>query len=179
MVRRLPQLSSTQIIWFSSSISSTCRVGYCDGGGGPQVGEVTNGGSPTYHVNVIKLKWGIIWTGGLPHLSGLPHLPGVPQLHVNRPLIHESCKLQNNWVKCAWRTAQTSQTYRLPHLLNAIPSPTLTSLRCTKKKTKHCSLLKVVRNASLLFLFFAINCQREARRALYFCIFLIYRFSQG
>ena len=33
---------------------------------------------PTYHVNVIKLKWKIIWTGGLPHLSGLPHLPGVP-----------------------------------------------------------------------------------------------------
>ena len=31
-----------------------------------------------YHVNVIKLKWEIIWTGGLPHLSGLPHLPGVP-----------------------------------------------------------------------------------------------------
>ena len=26
------------------------------GGGGPQIGEVTCGGSPTYHVNVIKLK---------------------------------------------------------------------------------------------------------------------------
>ena len=26
---------------------------------------------PTYHVNVIKWKWEIIWTGGLPHLSGL------------------------------------------------------------------------------------------------------------
>ena len=35
-------------------------------------------GDPTYHVNVIKLKWEIIWTGGLPHLSGLPFLPGVP-----------------------------------------------------------------------------------------------------
>ena len=35
-------------------------------------------GHPTYHVNVIKLKWEIIWTNGLPHLSGLPHLPGVP-----------------------------------------------------------------------------------------------------
>ena len=43
-------------------------------------------GHPTYHVNVIKLKKEIIWTGGLPHLSGLPHLPGVPHLHVNRPL---------------------------------------------------------------------------------------------
>ena len=42
-------------------------------------------GHPTYHVNVIKLKWEIIWTGWLPHLSGLPRLPGVPHLHVNRP----------------------------------------------------------------------------------------------
>ena len=53
----------------------------------PQIGEGTCGGSPTYHVNVIKLKWEIIWTGGLPHLSGLPHIPGVPHLHVNRPLV--------------------------------------------------------------------------------------------
>ena len=32
------------------------------------------------------LKWKIIWTGGLPHLSRLPHLPGVPHLHVYRLL---------------------------------------------------------------------------------------------
>ena len=43
-------------------------------------------GHPTYHVNVIKLKKEIIWTGGLPHLSGLRHLSEVPHLHVNRPL---------------------------------------------------------------------------------------------
>ena len=35
---------------------------------------------------MITLKWEIIWTGGLPHLSGLPHLPGVPHLHLNRAL---------------------------------------------------------------------------------------------
>ena len=33
-------------------------------------------GHPTYHVNMIKLKWEIIWTGRL------PYLPGVPNLHV-------------------------------------------------------------------------------------------------
>ena len=38
-----------------------------------------------HRVNVIKLKWGNIWTGKLPHLSRLPQLPGVPLLHVNRP----------------------------------------------------------------------------------------------
>ena len=44
--------------------------------------------TPPYHVNVInKLKWEIIWTVGLPHLSELPHLPGVPHLHVNRPSV--------------------------------------------------------------------------------------------
>ena len=32
------------------------------------------------------LKWEIIWTGGLPHISGSPHLPEIPHLHVNRPL---------------------------------------------------------------------------------------------
>ena len=35
-------------------------------------------GHPTCHVNVIKLKREILWTGGLPDLSGLPHLPGLP-----------------------------------------------------------------------------------------------------
>ena len=40
---------------------------------------------PTYHVNAIKLKCDIIWTGWLPHLGELPRLPGVPHLHVNRP----------------------------------------------------------------------------------------------
>ena len=42
---------------------------------------------PCITTNVIKLKWEIMWTGGLPHLSRLPHLPKVPHLHVNRPLI--------------------------------------------------------------------------------------------
>ena len=37
-------------------------------------------GHPTYDVNVIKIKWEILWTGGL------PYLPGVPHLHVNRSL---------------------------------------------------------------------------------------------
>ena len=38
-------------------------------------------------INVIKLKWEIVWTGELPHLSGLPHLPGASHLHVNRILV--------------------------------------------------------------------------------------------
>ena len=56
-----------------------------------RLGEVTNllYGHPAYHVNVIKLKWENIWTGGLPHRSELLHLPGVPHLHVNRPLINQ------------------------------------------------------------------------------------------
>ena len=43
-------------------------------------------GYPTWHVNVITLNWGIVWTVGLPHLSGLPYLPSLPHLHVNRSL---------------------------------------------------------------------------------------------
>ena len=49
-------------------------------------GVTRSAGHPTYHVNVIKLKWQIIQTGGLPPLSELPHLPGVPHLHVKRPV---------------------------------------------------------------------------------------------
>ena len=52
-------------------------------GGGPQIGEVTCGGS--LHLSCKRDQ--ITWTGGLLHLSGLPHLPGVPHLHVNRPLL--------------------------------------------------------------------------------------------
>ena len=41
-------------------------------------------GHPTYYVNVIKLKWEIILTGGFtPNLSGFSHLPGIP--HLPRP----------------------------------------------------------------------------------------------
>ena len=54
-----------------------------------QTGLPALAGHPTYHVNVIKLKWEIICTGGLPHISGLPHLPGVPHLHINRFLFSQ------------------------------------------------------------------------------------------
>ena len=54
------------------------RPVYMEGGGGPQIGEVTCCGSS-------QITSEIIWTGRLPHLSGLPHLPGVPHLRVNRP----------------------------------------------------------------------------------------------
>ena len=50
-----------------------------------QTGLPALAGHLTCHVNVIKLKLEIIWTGGLPQLSGLPHLPRVPHLYVNRP----------------------------------------------------------------------------------------------
>ena len=46
-------------------------------------------GHPPITVNVIKLIWQIIWTGGLHHLSELPPLTGVPHIHVNRPLDYE------------------------------------------------------------------------------------------
>ena len=77
------------------------------GGKRTQIGEITCCGSThlSHDVHMFKLKWEIIWTGGLPHLSQLPHLPGVPHLHVNRPLvcvaggiIHATCG------ECEWDT---------------------------------------------------------------------------
>ena len=63
-------------------------------------------GRLTCSVNVIKIKWKIIWTGGL------PHLPGVHHLHINRSLdfawgSHSGCSLPELTVK--WAT----QTYNL------------------------------------------------------------------
>ena len=52
-----------------------------------QTGQPALASYLTYQVNVIKIKWEIIWKDGLPHLGGLPHLPGVPHLHANRPLM--------------------------------------------------------------------------------------------
>ena len=40
-----------------------------------QTGQPTLAGYPTYHVNVVKIKWEIIWKGRLPHLGRLPHPP--------------------------------------------------------------------------------------------------------
>ena len=48
---------------------------------------MSRGTPDTYHVNMVKLKLDIVWTGGLPNLSGLPHPPGALHLHVNRPQI--------------------------------------------------------------------------------------------
>ena len=36
--------------------------------GDPKWARYHAAGHPTYHVNVVKLKWEIIWTGALSHL---------------------------------------------------------------------------------------------------------------
>ena len=58
------------------------------GGGGPQIVEIGAASHPTYHVNVIKLKWEIIWTGGAGYPPKRVTSPtwDPPHLHVNRPL---------------------------------------------------------------------------------------------
>ena len=43
-----------------------------------QTGQPTLAGYPTYHVNVVKIKWEIIWKGGLPHQGGYLTHPGSP-----------------------------------------------------------------------------------------------------
>ena len=56
------------------------------GGGGPQIGEVTCGGSPHVSCERDQIKMRDFVEKRFTHQSGLPQLPGVPQLHVNRPL---------------------------------------------------------------------------------------------
>ena len=55
------------------------------GGGGPQIGEVTCGGSSHPSCKRDQIKMRDYMDRRLPHLSGLSHLPEVPHLRVNRP----------------------------------------------------------------------------------------------
>ena len=56
------------------------------GGGGPQIRDVTCGGSPYLSCKRDQIKMKDYVDRRVTHQSGLPHLPGVPHLHVNRPL---------------------------------------------------------------------------------------------
>ena len=83
--------------------------------------HIISHGHPTYHVNVIKLKWEIIWKGELPHLSGLPHLPLVtfltfltflhlPHLHVNRPFQGDAnCLCLVRCSSCFWHCGRAGE----------------------------------------------------------------------
>ena len=55
------------------------------GGGGPQIGEVTWGGSPHLSCKRDQIKMRDYVDRWVTHQSGLPHLTGVPHLDVNRP----------------------------------------------------------------------------------------------
>ena len=55
------------------------------GGGGPQIGEVTCGGSPHLSCKHDEIKMKAYMDKHVTHQSGLTHLPGVPHIRVNRP----------------------------------------------------------------------------------------------
>ena len=57
-----------------------------EGGGAPQIGEVTCRTSPHLSRKRDQIKMRDYVDRRVTHQSGLPHLPGVPHLHVNRPL---------------------------------------------------------------------------------------------
>ena len=56
------------------------------GGGGPQIGEVTCGGSPHLSCKRDQIKMRDHVDRQVTHQSGSPHLPRVPNLRVSRPL---------------------------------------------------------------------------------------------
>ena len=55
------------------------------GGGGPQIGEVTCGGSPHLSCKRDQIEMRDYVDRWVTHQSGFPHPPGVPHLYVNRP----------------------------------------------------------------------------------------------
>ena len=74
------------VCWGSRSTACEIPGRAClHGGGGPQIGEVTCGGSPCLSCKRDQIKMIDYIDRWVTHQSRLPHLPGVPQLHVNRP----------------------------------------------------------------------------------------------
>ena len=74
------------VCWGSRSTACEIPGRAClHGGGGPQIGEVTCGGSPCLSCKRDQIKMIDYMDRWVTHQSRLPHLPGVPQLHVNRP----------------------------------------------------------------------------------------------
>ena len=66
--------AGSKAIWFRACLH---------GGGRPQIGEVTWGGSPHLSCKRDQIKMTDYMDRRLPHLSGLPQLPEVHHLHVN------------------------------------------------------------------------------------------------
>ena len=60
------------------------------GGGRPQIGEVTCGGSPHLSCKRDQIKMRDYVDRWVTHQSRLSQLRGVPHLHVNRPLADSS-----------------------------------------------------------------------------------------
>ena len=70
------------------NVVTSCAVVFraCfQGGGGPQIGEVTRGGSPNLSRKRNQIEMRDYLDRRVTHQSSLPHLPGVPHLRVNRP----------------------------------------------------------------------------------------------
>ena len=103
------------------------------GGGGPQISEVTCGGSPHLSCKRDQIKMRDYVERRVSHQSGLPYLSGVPHLHVNRPLrgwthsciisklfIHlGALQLFNTWT---FLTAQPSFNFRNENLATMVPA---------------------------------------------------------
>ena len=81
--RRVLSWLLINVVISSAVVFRTCL----HGGGGPQIGEVTCGGSPHLSCKRDQIKMRDYVDRTVAHQSGLPHLLGVPHLHVNRPYI--------------------------------------------------------------------------------------------
>ena len=78
---------NTSTVVHSRKLKKRSGVRAClHGGGGPQISEVTCGGSPHLSCKRDQIKLRDYVERRVSHQSGLPYLSGVPHLHVNRPL---------------------------------------------------------------------------------------------
>ena len=77
-VARTDSLTLTVLSWLPVMCHLGMPIAGLDGGGGPQVAEVTRGGSPHLSCELDQIKMRNYMAGRSPHLSRLPYLPGVP-----------------------------------------------------------------------------------------------------
>ena len=66
---------------------------------GPQIGEVTCGGSPHLSCKRDEIEMRDYMDKRVTHQSGLPYLPGVPHLQVNEPKARHTVRLLNQMLR--------------------------------------------------------------------------------
>ena len=173
MVRRLPQLSSTQISWFDSSISSTCHVGkprqIMRQWFGLSANAVLNRRRTHFidHANYKNIDSNVMDCANVTKIPTPPSANRYSPPPPPPPLTSMRCtKTISRPGMASYRKSLLASHSVMEMCFSCFMNTKYKCLRCELPICNKCSVFEEnedVCNASLLFLFFAINFQRKTR----------------